>query len=167
MNKVMKLLVAIDDSDESFYALRWALQNFFLAPQAADQDPNTITLIHVKKPAFQPLIYPAGPGPVIVSTSMLTSVKKAQEEIAAKALSCALSICKEFQVKAETLIMEGDPKEKICDAAEQLHVDCVVLGSRGLGAIKRAFLGSVSSYCAHQLHCAVLIAKPPPKASHQ
>lgn len=42
-----------------------------------------------------------------------------------------------FQIKAETLILQGDPKDKICQAAEELHVDLVVLGSRGLGPIKR------------------------------
>lgn len=42
-----------------------------------------------------------------------------------------------FQIKAETLILEGDPKDRICQAAEELHVDLVVIGSRGLGTIKR------------------------------
>lgn len=41
------------------------------------------------------------------------------------------------QIKAETLILQGDPKDKICQAAEELHVDLVVIGSRGLGTIKR------------------------------
>lgn len=42
-----------------------------------------------------------------------------------------------FQIKAETLILQGDAKDKICEAAEELHVDLVVIGSRGLGTIKR------------------------------
>ena len=41
------------------------------------------------------------------------------------------------KIKAETLILEGDPKDRICEAAEELHVDLVVVGSRGLGKIKR------------------------------
>lgn len=41
------------------------------------------------------------------------------------------------QVKAETLIMTGDPKDMICQATEQMHVDLLVVGSRGLGKIKR------------------------------
>ncbi|KMS94750.1 hypothetical protein BVRB_015640 [Beta vulgaris subsp. vulgaris] len=64
-------------------------------------------------------------------------------------------------VRVETLIFEGDPKEEICKAVEQVHMDMLVIGSRGLGGIKRAFLGSVSDYCAHHAGCPVLIVKPP------
>lgn len=41
------------------------------------------------------------------------------------------------QVKTETLILEGDTKEMICQAVEQVHVDFLVVGSRGLSKIKR------------------------------
>jgi nucleotide-binding universal stress UspA family protein len=41
------------------------------------------------------------------------------------------------QIKAETLILEGDPKDKICRAIEQMQADVLVVGSRGLGKIKR------------------------------
>nr|GEY43139.1 hypothetical protein [Tanacetum cinerariifolium] len=43
-----------------------------------------------------------------------------------------------LNIKAETLILEGDPKEMLCQAVEQMHVDLLVVGSRGLSAIKRA-----------------------------
>ena len=31
----------------------------------------------------------------------------------------------------------GDAREKICDAVVDLPVDCIVMGSRGLGSLKR------------------------------
>lgn len=40
-------------------------------------------------------------------------------------------------MRAETLILEGDAKDRICEAAEEMHVDLLVVGSRGLGKIKR------------------------------
>ncbi|KAL6559095.1 hypothetical protein OROHE_006464 [Orobanche hederae] len=171
----MKVLVAIDESDESFYALRWALDQLFSRyyPVSAaggveetqqEQEHNSITLVNVQ-PIFQPFICPAGP--VVYATSpMVDSVKKAQEENAANILSRAMHLCKQKKVKAETLVLRGDPKDKICQAAEDLHVDLVVVGSRGFGMIKRALLGSVSNYCAHHAYCPVLVVKPPAKQPH-
>ena len=50
------------------------------------------------------------------------------------------------QIKAETLILDGDPKDMICQAAEQMHADLLVVGSRGLGKIKRWLLDFHNSY---------------------
>lgn len=41
------------------------------------------------------------------------------------------------QVDAKTAIVDGDAKEVICQAAEQMQADLLVVGSRGLGTIKR------------------------------
>lgn len=37
----------------------------------------------------------------------------------------------------ETIIDHGDPRDLICQAAEKLHVDMLVMGSHGYGLIKR------------------------------
>ncbi|KAL3535985.1 hypothetical protein ACH5RR_004446 [Cinchona calisaya] len=76
---------------------------------------------------------------VMYGTPMVVveSVKKAQEENATLVLSRALQMCKNRKIKAETLILDGDPKVRICEAAGELHVDLVVVGSRGLGKVKR------------------------------
>ena len=51
-----------------------------------------------------------------------------------------------MQIKAETLILQGDPKDMICQAAEQMQVDLVVVGSRGLGKIKRCAPSNTSKF---------------------
>lgn len=40
-------------------------------------------------------------------------------------------------------------------------VDLLIMGSRGLGAVKRAVLGSVSDYCVANAECPVLIVRKP------
>ncbi|KAI3988538.1 hypothetical protein MKX01_026352 [Papaver californicum] len=153
--KPMKVLVAIDDT----------LDNLFTSDAASSAAPDEtqnlgmLYLLNVQQP-FQHYIFPAGPA-VYATTSVIESVRKAQEQNSTMLLSRALQICKQRPVKVETLMMEGDPKDMICQAAEQMHADLVVVGSRGLGKIKRAFLGSVSDYCAHHAKCPIIIVKPP------
>ncbi|KAK8715630.1 hypothetical protein V6N13_042959 [Hibiscus sabdariffa] len=161
-------MVGIDESDESFNALRWTLHNVCgcnISAAAADQEENeliTLTLVHVHQP-FHLYYVPAGPGG---TASVEESIKKAQEHISKALLGRASDLCKDKKnVEVETLIFEGDPKEKICRATQEMHVDLLVVGHRNLGKIKRAFLGSVSDYCAHHANCPVLIVKPPKEAS--
>jgi nucleotide-binding universal stress UspA family protein len=47
-------------------------------------------------------------------------------------------------VELATVTRAGDPREEILATAEELGADLVVLGSRGLGELRPALLGSVS-----------------------
>lgn len=68
-------------------------------------------------------------------------------------------------MKVETRVEKGDPRDVICEMAEKLGAHVVVMGSHGYGLIKRAFLGSVSNHCAHNLKCPLLIVKMPAKTT--
>ncbi|WOH06259.1 hypothetical protein DCAR_0625682 [Daucus carota subsp. sativus] len=161
--KKLKVLVAVDDSELSFYALRWALDNLFKNPgsgqastETSEQDSDTITVAHVMAPYHHYVFPAAGPGPVYAANNVVQSVRKGQSEIAAGILGRAMKL----------LLLEGDPKDMICQIVQEIHVDLLVLGSRGLGMIKRAFLGSVSDYCVHHAKCPVLIVRPPRESTH-
>ncbi|XP_004504522.1 uncharacterized protein [Cicer arietinum] len=162
----MKAMVAIDESDGSFYALKWALDNLFnvmtTTEATTSQNEGMLFLVHVE-PIFHNYVHPIGPaGAAFYPASLVVdSVKKAQQEKSASILSRALQMCKDKLVKAESVILTGDPREMICQAAEQMQVDILIMGSRGLGTLKRAFLGSVSDYCAHHVKAPILIVKPP------
>jgi len=52
---------------------------------------------------------------------------------------------------------EDSPGHAIISAANQEKVDMIVIGSRGLGMIKRKFLGSVSDYVLHHTSIPVCI----------
>ncbi|KAG8067244.1 hypothetical protein GUJ93_ZPchr0005g15204 [Zizania palustris] len=40
-------------------------------------------------------------------------------------------------------VLWGDPCEKLCQAINEMPMSCSVIGSRGLGKLKRVLLGSV------------------------
>ena len=53
----------------------------------------------------------------------------------------------------------GHPGDLICQMAEQLGVDCVLVGSRGRNGLERAFLGSVSDFVVHHCLLPVVVIK--------
>lgn len=48
------------------------------------------------------------------------------------------------------------------DVVEKMQAEILVIGSRGLGTFKRAFLGSTSDYCVHHCQCPVIVVKNHP-----
>jgi nucleotide-binding universal stress UspA family protein len=49
--------------------------------------------------------------------------------------------------------------EAIVDVAEDLGAGLIVMGSRGLGGIRRALMGSVSDAVVRHAHCPVLVVR--------
>ena len=60
---------------------------------------------------------------------------------------------------AESHLRNGDPDKEIIRTAEALDVGLIVIGSRGLGAISRALLGSVSDSVVRHAHCPVFVVR--------
>lgn len=58
-----------------------------------------------------------------------------------------------------TIVKEGDPRKILLEEAEKWGADCIFVGSRGLGTIKRLFLGSVSTAICNRAHCSVEIVR--------
>ena len=53
----------------------------------------------------------------------------------------------------------GRPAEQIVNLSEELGVGVVVIGSRGLSALRRAVLGSVSESVVRHAHCPVFVVR--------
>ncbi len=63
-------------------------------------------------------------------------------------------------VPVSFLVWEGDPGDMIVSAAEAEHIDMVIVGSHGRGAVGRLFLGSVSEHVVRHAPCPVLVVRP-------
>ncbi|MBX6764318.1 MAG: universal stress protein [Rubrobacteraceae bacterium] len=55
----------------------------------------------------------------------------------------------------------GRPDVEIVAVAEEIGADLVVVGSRGLGGLRRALMGSVSDSVVRHAHCSVLVVRIP------
>ncbi len=60
---------------------------------------------------------------------------------------------------AQAHLRMGTPDAEVVDLAEELGVGLVVVGSRGLGGIRKALMGSVSDSVVRHAHCPVLVVR--------
>jgi len=65
--------------------------------------------------------------------------------------------------KVDKRIEVGDVAGTVCRVAAEIHVDVIVVGSHGRGAIERILLGSVSEHIVRHAPCPVLVVRPEPK----
>jgi nucleotide-binding universal stress UspA family protein len=57
-------------------------------------------------------------------------------------------------------IAERHRAQQIVRVAEEIGAGLIVTGSRGLGGVKRALMGSVSDSVVRHAHCPVLVVRP-------
>ncbi len=57
------------------------------------------------------------------------------------------------------VLKEEDPKQLLCEEAERRNADCIFVGAKGMGAIERIMLGSVSSAVAMRAPCSVEVVR--------
>ena len=60
---------------------------------------------------------------------------------------------------AQAHLREGKPEAEITALAEEIGAGLIVIGSRGLGGLRRALLGSVSDAVVRHAHCPVLVVR--------
>jgi nucleotide-binding universal stress UspA family protein len=58
------------------------------------------------------------------------------------------------------LEMDGRPARAIVELGEKLGAGLVVMGSRGLGGLRRTLMGSVSDSVVRHAHCPVMVVRP-------
>jgi nucleotide-binding universal stress UspA family protein len=145
-----RILIGTDGSDDALAAARRALD--LLAADAT---------IHLVCVAEEPAVVAAG------MESGFAGGIATQEEVdaawagvideATDALERTANVIGAASV--ETRVETGSPGPVLCQRAESLGVDVVVVGSRGRGAIRRALLGSVSTHVVHNAPCPVLVVR--------
>lgn len=106
---------------------------------------------------------------VIRSTGPRTNVQLARsmhEDLKKEKLSELAPLKDEFpkddaDISIEVLISENNenPGKQICQYAEEKQIDLIIMGSRGLGKVRKILLGSVSNYVVQRAMCPIFIVK--------
>lgn len=113
-------------------------------------------------------IWPGGSEALIVAVpelAMMTSLAWLEEfyederASADKIVEAAAEKLRGSTLSVSTLVKEGDPKRVIIDEAERWQADSIFVGARGLKAVERFLLGSVSAAIAARAHCSVEVIR--------
>ncbi|KAG4161472.1 hypothetical protein ERO13_D01G057200v2 [Gossypium hirsutum] len=154
-----KIGVAVDLSDESAFAVRWAVQNYIRADDA-------VVLLHVSPTS---VLFGADWGPLPhtpQSPGTPHSQQKLEDDFDAFTASKAADLAKPLKEAGIPfkihIVKDHDMRERLCLEVERLGLSAVIMGSRGFGAEKRGSdgkLGSVSDYCVHHCVCPVVVVR--------
>jgi nucleotide-binding universal stress UspA family protein len=116
-----------------------------------------LVVAHVAEPAYIPYAA-ATPFGGMAGRDAVLEEAESQEENAERLLENVLVGAD--LVDAERRARVGDPAERLADLADEENAELIVVGSRGRGAFKAAFLGSVSNALVGVARCPVLIVPP-------
>ncbi len=81
----------------------------------------------------------------------------ASEDAVAKLLQNAHDLFAQAGIEATTIEREGLPSFTICDVADEMEADLIVMGCRGLGLTQEGSAESVTTKVINLSPCAVLI----------
>lgn len=149
------IMIAVDGSSVSDHAVEFAIQTIF-------REGDRALVVHAMEPVGT--IYNLYEFEGYIS---LDDKRKLEDEANRKGLAIAKAAAeplKKAGIPYESRLVVGDVRDGIVDAAESSGADMIVIGTRGMGAIKRAVLGSVSDYVIHHSHVSVMVVRPPREA---
>jgi len=149
----MKLLLAVDGSDNSYEAVR-ALKYL-----ARAEELHLVHVLDVPSPAY-PMMMPE------VAQELYESVERNMRDDGTRLLDRIVALLPLDAGPVTKHLVVGSPVDQIVALAEQLKVGLILVGARGLGPIKERLVGSVSHRVLTFGPGAKLILPGPLKALH-
>ena len=149
-----RITLATDGSDASAKALAFVLTKFQLDQSTGEggRVPIHVSVVHVM--ARQRL----APIQVRFTAPWIKSEKKVKEA-GHKLIERSVQKLIKAGFTAEPVCKIGNPAEEIMKVASKHHADLIVMGAKGLAAIDRFLLGSVSTRVVQQANCPVLVVR--------
>ena len=96
--------------------------------------------------------------PQHLSSSGSADQDLATGDVAESVLADHASRARAANVTVHTHARSGAAAEAICDLAEEIGADLIIVGNKGMAGVRRV-LGSVPNTVAHRAPCSVLIAQ--------
>jgi len=140
-----KLLLPFDGSESSLRAVDYVLK---VAPKL---EAVEINLINVQE---EPIVFGE-----VVNYSMMELLEKSALEAGEKTLDQAAAKLEAASLPFKRHCVLGPIAETIAKYAEDMSCDSVVMGTRGMGALKNLLLGSITQKVIHLIHIPVTLVR--------
>jgi nucleotide-binding universal stress UspA family protein len=144
-----KILLATDGSEEAQLAFA----------SAADLSKKTGSELHVVYVGHMPLVSYESPGATTLDPDLSGRMQEGAEQEARTMLDEQMRQVGQTGEVVEVHARIGRPDAEIVGLADELGAGLIVLGSRGLGSLRRALMGSVSDSVVRHAHCPVLVVR--------
>jgi len=160
-----KFAVFVDGSDRSIETVKMAV--------SWKNMEDALVIVHAAPriavvPTHLPAAGESTVGMAVEALETEQSMLEYSRAKSAKIVEEALAAAKKFRfplTKVETAVLEplSDHKTDALEYIEREKFDAVFVGSRGIGAIKRLFLGSFSNFLVNEAKCNVYVHRPRPE----
>lgn len=152
-----KLLMCVDKSKPSKAALMWAVDSLF----RDNDEVYLVTVFEERRISGIEYVTADYKRLLEINEKWLKKVKETSGKMLQDYVAEGRKRGLKSNVRMKVLeVREGESaKHTICKYAGVIQPAMLLLGSRGLGAVGRTFLGSVSDYCVHNANVPVLVIK--------
>ena len=149
----MKILVCTDGSEQSLKAMEEA------AVIAQGCEVADIVVLHVYESRLAFPFWGEGYSITADDLKRFKEMDAKEKEKKKEVLMEAEEFFRQKGLTVRTLFKEGHPAETIAEVAAEEGAETVIIGSRGLGGLKKFLLGSVSNAVVQQVKASVLVVK--------
>jgi len=146
MITLKKILCPVDHSECSYLALKYAIS-------LALKDEAKLYLMHViDSRLYDTEIYKFGPHKLNeideskIRADLMKSLPEGTNDV----------------LEVETIVVNGVPFNEIINAATEINVDLIVIGTHGRTGLSHVMLGSVAEKVVRKATCPVLTVRMPP-----
>ncbi|MEM4735197.1 MAG: universal stress protein [Candidatus Thorarchaeota archaeon] len=141
--RIKSILVPVDGSTYSERALKYAC--LMAGPLQAE-----VIVLHVV-----PMLVSAATTHDTSAPHPYLTLQKVGEDIIARAKLLA----DRLGCRITEMMLHGEPASQIIAVAQEKNVDLIIMGSRGMGTIKRILVGSNSDRVIRQASCPVMVVR--------
>jgi nucleotide-binding universal stress UspA family protein len=134
---IRRIVLAVDGSTVSKRAVQFLIRTMSPLADARKREPVIVTVTHAMPFLNYPELRDAG--------------KTMVEESATRLLRAGYRV--------EQVPRLGNPADEILKVADTHEADLIITGAKGMGAIGRFFLGSVSTRVVQHAACSVLVVR--------